>query len=66
MRYVLIVIGAMAVIFGTFTALGWANAHATAYLMIIPGSIFLATGLATLDIVQTIRQYASKDLQSGA
>lgn len=61
MRYVLIVIGAMAVIFGTFTAIYWANAHAAAYLMIIPGSIFLATGLATVDLVQAIKQSSPKD-----
>jgi hypothetical protein len=62
MRYLLIVVGLLGVLFGfgvlfSFVVIGAgpANAHPLGELFVQIGAVFLAAGLATVDIVEAIK-----------
>jgi hypothetical protein len=56
MRYLLIVVGLFGVLLGFWAiAAGPANANPPGSLFVEVGAIFLAAGLATVDIVETIK-----------
>ena len=56
MRYLLIVVGLLGVLLGFWViASGPANASPPGSLFVEVGAVFLAVGLATVDIVEEIR-----------
>ena len=56
MRYVMIVVGLLSVLLGSgIIAAGPANASPPGSLFVEVGAVFLAVGLATVDVVEAIK-----------